>query len=469
MMLFDLMIKNGDLVTPQATRRADIGITGGKIAAIGNLEGAAARDVYDASGLYVFAGFIDEHVHSRDPGLTQKEDFEHSTMSAAAGGVTTILEMPNSVPPVKDVESFKSRAHSLGSKSFVDFGLWGMVLGDFNTADLPGLAEAGVIGFKFFWGYALNKKTLALVYNFSKSDDVRLPPDEGEIYDAFKVIGQLGRPVAIHAENSQVITRLTEHEKSLGQNTYASFLRSRPSYTEAMTIRSGLALAHATGVHLHILHIAAGEGVDLVRAARQAGQRVTGETCPHYLLLTDEDYERVGNDMKIYPPIREREHQEKLWDGIKSGAIAAVGSDHAPHEEAEKVGDIWSVPAGACGVQTLVPLMLNAAAEGRLTLNQVAGLLSENPARIWGLYGQKGTLNPGADADITIVDMKEKWLLTKEEMYSKNKINPFAGTTVQGRPVATFVRGQKVMDHGKPIGAPVGRLVKPRTSSQAWW
>lgn len=468
-MLFDLIIKNGDLVTPQLTQRADVGIKDGKICAVGNLSGADAKDTYDAKGMHVFAGFIDEHVHSRDPGLTQKEDFEHSTMSATAGGITTILEMPNSVPPVKDAESFVTRANSLESKSFVDFGLWGMVLGDFNTADLPALADAGVIGFKFFWGYALNKETLALVYNFSKTDDVRLPPDEGEILDAFKVVGSLGKPVAIHAENSQVITRLTEYEKSTGENTYASFLRSRPSYTEAMTIQSGLHLAKAAGVHLHILHIAAGEGIDLVNEARRAGQRVTGETCPHYLLLTDEDYARVGNDMKIYPPIREREHQEKLWEGIKSGAIHAIGSDHAPHQESEKVGDIWSVPAGACGVQTLVPLMLNAASQGKVTLNQVAALLSENPARIWGLYGQKGTLSPGADADVTIVDMKMKWVFTKEDMYSKNKISPFAGMEIQGKPVATFVRGNKVMENGKPIGSPVGKLVKPSGPSQAWW
>lgn len=469
MMSFDFIVKNGTIVTPQATFRGDIGIRAGKIVIIGNLGEATASQVYDATGKHVFPGFIDEHVHSRDPGLTHKEDFAHSTRSAAAGGITTILEMPNSVPPVTTAQSFHSRVEEIGPKAFVDFGLWGMVNGDINTKELPALSEAGVIGFKFFWGYALNKETMALVYTFTKDDDVFFPPDEGQIYDAFATIGQLGKPVAIHAENSNVITRLTANERAAGYRDYASFLRSRPSYTEALTIQAGITLAQAANVHLHILHIAAGEGVDLVRKARQQGLAVTGETCPHYLLLSDEDWPRLGGNMKIYPPIREKTHQARLWEGVRNGDIQVLGSDHAPHAESEKVGDIWTVPAGACGVQWMVPLMLDAAARGELTLNQIAALLSENPAQIWGLYGKKGALLPGADADITIVDMNKKMVLLKENMFSKNNITPFEGTTVQGVPVAAFVRGTQVMKDGEPVGNPSGQLVKPITSCKATW
>lgn len=468
-MKFDLIVKNGTIVTPQTTFQGDIGIIAGRISCIGNLSEAATAQIYDASGKHVFPGFIDEHVHSRDPGLTHKEDFAHSTRSAAAGGITTILEMPNSVPPVTTAQSFHSRVEEIEPKAFVDFGLWGMIIGDMNTKELTALSEAGVIGFKFFWGYALNKETLALVYSFTKDANVLLPPDEGQIYDAFATIGQLGKPVAIHAENSNVISRLTEQVRTEGHSDYASFLRSRPSYTEAMTIQAGITLAQATNVHLHILHMAAGEGVDLVRQARQQGLAVTGETCPHYLLLSDEDWPRLGGTMKIYPPIREKTHQARLWEGIRKGDIQTLGSDHAPHAESEKVGDIWTVPAGACGVQGLVPLMLDAAARGELTLNQVAALLSENPARVWGLYGKKGVLLPGADADITVVDMNEKMVLLNENLFSKNKINPFEGTTIQGVPVAAFVRGIQVMKDGKPIGTPSGQLVKPVTRCQANW
>lgn len=468
-MNFDLIVKNGTIVTSHAAFRADIGVISERIACIGRLEGCSAREVYDADGKYVFPGFIDEHVHSRDPGLTHKEDFTHSTMSAAVGGITTVLEMPNSVPPVIDAASFRNRVEAIGPQAFVDYGLWGMVIGDLNTHKLPELAEAGVIGFKFFWGYALNKHTMELVYNFKKDDDVFFPPDEGEIYEAFLTIGGLGRPVAIHAENSHVIARLAAKERQTGQADYASFLRSRPSFTEALTVQAGITLAKAAKVHLHVLHIAAAEGVDLVRQARLEGQAVTAETCPHYLLLSDEDWPRLHGDMKIYPPIREKTHQVRLWEGIRNGDLQVIGSDHAPHEEKEKVGDIWTVPAGACGVQTLVPLILDAASKGRLTLNQVAALLSENPARIWGLYGKKGALIPDADADFTIVDMQRETVLRRDQLLSKNRIAPFDGVTVRGVPVATFVRGRKVAEEGKPIGTPGGRLVTPVRASQAWW
>lgn len=467
--MFDLIVKNGTIVTATSTFVGDVGVKDGRVVSVGTLDDAEAREVYHAQGKHVFAGFIDEHVHSRDPGLTHKEDFAHSTRSAAAGGVTTVLEMPNSVPPVIDAASFQSRVDEIGPKSFIDFGLWGMILGDMNTESLPELAGAGAIGFKFFWGYALNKQTKALVYNFSKDDDVLFPPDEGQILEAFSMAGKLGKPVAIHAENSNVISRLTEREKATEINDYASFLRSRPSYAEALTIQAGITLAQAANVHLHILHIAAGEGIGLVQAARQQGARVTGETCPHYLLLSDEDWHRLGSTLKIYPPVREKTHQAMLWDGVRNGDIQAIGSDHAPHEESEKAKDIWNAPAGACGVQAMVPLMLDAASRGELSLNQVAALLSENPARIWGLYGKKGALLPGADADITIVDMNKTVKLNNADMYSKNKVNPFEGVEVTGVPVATFLRGRKVMENGQLIGEAEGRLVKPVTESQARW
>ncbi|WP_241715725.1 allantoinase AllB [Sulfoacidibacillus ferrooxidans] len=467
--MFDLVIQNGLIVTPQLTSRNDIGIVDGKIAAVGKIDRTKAREIYNADGKYVFPGFIDEHVHSRDPGLTDKEDFAHSTMSAAAGGVTTILEMPNSIPPVKDVESFDLRVRELKSKAYVDYGLWGMVLGDLNQKDLPGLAKAGVVGFKLFWGYGLNKKTLALIYNFSSADDVMMPPDEGEIYDAFRVIEQLKKPLAIHAENSYIITRLTLQERASGHIDYASFLRSRPPFSEAITIQNGIMLAKATGVHLHIVHVSSSEGLECIKSARAEGLPITGETCPHYLVLSDEDYSRLNGNMKVYPPIREKYHQNKLWEGIQSGVIQTIGSDHAPHEEKEKKGDIWTVPAGACGVQTLVPLMLHAASQGKITLNQVAALLSENPARIWGLYGQKGALSKGSDADITIVDMNVIRKLSNEELFSKNKINPFVGMEIQGAPIASFLRGIQVMEDGKAITGPIGQLIKPSTSCQSNW
>jgi allantoinase len=468
-MQFDLIIRGGTVVTAAETYQADIGVKDGEILLIGDLKEAQGAHSYDASGKYVFPGFIDEHLHSRDPGLTHKEDFTHSTRSAAAGGITTVLEMPNTVPPVRDAATYHSRAEHLGKQAFVDFAQWAIVLGDLNRANFKELKEAGVVGYKLFWGYALHPKTFAVIYNFTKDDDVFFPPDEGEIYEAFREIAKTGLPVAIHAECSPVISRLATAEKKAGHSDYAAMLRSRPPFTEALTAYAGIQLAKASGVHLHILHIAAGEVVDLVAEARARGQAVTGETGPHYLALTDEDYPRAGLDLKIYPPIREKAHQDQLWKGIHSGALQTIGSDHAPHLESEKQGSIWEVPAGACGVQSMVPVMLDQVSKGRMTLNQIAALLSENPARVFGLYGMKGTIAPGADADFTIVDMGRQITIRKADMYSKNKITPFDGLTMQGAPVAAFLRGNQIMADGKPVGERTGRLIKPVAPPQAHW
>lgn len=468
-MQFDLILENGNIVSPQETTRADIGVRGGKIVAIGDLRGAQAAETYNAMGRYVFPGFIDEHVHSRDPGQPHKEDFNHSTRAAAAGGITTLIEMPNTVPAISNAEAFHARAAHLAPKAFVDFAQWGLVLGDPNTKDLAGLAEAGVVGFKLFWGYALHPKTFALMYDYRPGDDVLPPPDHGQIYDAFCEIAKTGMAVAIHAEDSAIINRLSARERASGGNDYAAILRSRPPFTEQLTTQIGIIIAGAAGAHLHVLHISAAEAADAVAAARARGQAVTGETCPHYLALTDRDYERLGIGLKCFPLVREQKHQDRLWEAIRRGEIQTLGSDHAPHTEEEKKGDIWKAPAGGSGIQTMVAQLLDSASKGRLSLGQVAGLLSENPARIFGLYGQKGVIKPGADADFTVVDMDRTWTVRREEMESKNKSTYLEGETLQGVPVAAFLRGAQIMADGKPVGEARGQLVKPTGKAQSRW
>lgn len=467
--MFDLVIRNGRIVTPHDDYHADIGVTGGAIAAIGVLGAAEAADVFDAAGLVVMPGIIDEHVHSRDPGLTHKEDFSHSTRAAAAGGVTTVLEMPNSVPPVADADSFASRCEALSGRAHVDYGLWGMVLGDVNRNDLAPLADAGVIGFKLFWGYALDRRTKALVYNPRPGDDVIPPPDHGQVFEAFATIGATGRPVAIHAEDAEIIARAGIAESASGSRDYAAFLRTRPVLAEALTTAAGIRIAHAAGAHLHVLHMASAEGPQLVARARLEGIRVTGETCPHYLVLCDEDYGRAGVAMKIYPPIRERRHQDALWQALHSGGVQTLGSDHAPHADDEKQGDIFSAPAGAATIDSTVPLMLDAVSKGKLTLGQVAALLSENPARVWGLYGKKGAILVGADADFTIVDLEREHVIDADRTYSKSRVNPYHGLRTRGAPVAAFVRGRQVMDQGAVDGEPIGTLIRPVADAQAFW
>jgi allantoinase len=462
-MVWDHVIKNGYIYSGADFIKGNLYIKDGKVAAISEteLEGEIGKTT-DASEKYVLPGFIDTHVHSRDPGSTYKEDFYYSTQAAAAGGVTMVFEMPNTNPPINNVENFLKQQDNLTSKAHVDFGIWGICLGDLNMEDILPLHKAGVIGFKFFWGYAINSKTFQLMYNYKDGDEGVIPPlSDGEVYDIFKEVEKTGQLLAIHAENNQIIQRLTKKVEESGRRDYEALLEGRPNLAEEMTIQSGIAMAKKLGTRLHILHVSTGEGVKLVRQAQREGYPITSETCPHFLFLSNEDYERIGPQMKVYPPVKYKQDQDQLWEGIQDGTVSIVCSDHAPHTEEEKAGDLWSIPAGMCGVETLAPLLLNAVSEGKISLKHVCDLLAKNPAKQFGIYPQKGSLAVGTDADITIVDMNAEMVIKRENLHSKSKVTAFDQFAVKGVPIATIVRGVTVMEDGQIVSAPIGQMVKP--------
>jgi len=462
-MLWDHVISNGSIVTAEEEYEASIYIKDGKISAISQTPlGGESKKTTDATGLHVLPGLIDTHIHSRDGGATYKEDFYHSTQAAAAGGITTVFEMPNTNPPVNHKENFYKQADNLKSKAHVDFGIWGICLGDLNIKDLEGLHEAGVIGFKYFWGYAVDKNTYQLIYNFVEGmEDVIPPCNDGEVYRMLEEVAKTGQTLAIHAENSDVINHLTEVMKATGKDDYETVLASRPSLVEELTIQTGISMAKKTGTRLHILHVSSAEGVKLIQKAQEEGYPITAETCPHYLFLTNEDYDRIGPSMKVYPMVKYQKDQDKLWEGIANGVLSFVCSDHAPHTEEEKKGSLWTVPAGMCGVETLAPLMLNAVSEKKLTLQKVVSLLSTNPAKHYGVYPQKGALLVGSDADFTIVDMNKEAVIQKDKLHSKSKVTAYDGVSIKGVPVMTIVRGTIVMKEGAIISKPLGNLVTP--------
>lgn len=461
---WDYAIKNGTIVTPHDMFRANLYIKDGKIAAISekSLEGSAARET-DAAGKYILPGLIDVHVHSRDPGPTYKEDFFTSTQAAAAGGITTIFDMPNTTPPTRDLESFNRQVANLTPKAHVDFGIWGICLGPMNNKDIPQLSNAGVIGFKYFWGYAINKKTFQLTYNYTPgmNDDVIAPFSDGEVYTIFQNVAKTGKVIAIHGEDSSLIQVLTEQVKKKGRNDYEALLEGRPNLAEEVTVQMGLSFARSSGARLHVLHVTTAESVAAIRLAKQQGTPVSAETCPHYLFLSNEDYPRIGPVMKIYPPVKYKKDQEQLWQGIQDGTITIVSSDHAPHTPAEKSGDLWSIPAGMPGTETMAPLMLNAVSNGRITLQKLTALLSENPARRFGIYPQKGSLEIGTDADITLVDMDREMVIRAANLHSKSKVTAYDGWPIKGVPVETIVRGETIMKDGEIVHAPYGKLVTP--------
>lgn len=456
-------IVGGTIVSPSGSRRADVVCEDETIAAVcesvdGRRIVASADVVIDADGLLVFPGFIDPHVHSRDPGATLKEDFAHSTRAAAAGGVTTILEMPNAIPPVTDASVLRERARVHGRSAFVDFGLWGLSLGKTNLGEIEGLFAAGAIGVKLFLGYALDAETLQLVYNPEPGRAVVPPPGNADVLDVFFEIARVGGLLAAHCEDAAVLARASR-DVADPVDPYEALVARRPSLAEAVAVATGIEFAAATGCQFHVVHVASGRAVELIRRARQEGIPISAETCPHYLTLTPTDFKELGATMKVYPPVRGPEDQAALWAGIADGTLGTVSSDHAPHTMEEKAAGFDAAPAGAIGVETLGPVMLDRMAEGGLSPERLSWILSEGAARLYGLFPRKGVIAPGADADLTLVDPQRSREVVNERLHTKQRDSPWRGRTLRASPVRALLRGRTIMEEGEPVGAPAGRFI----------
>jgi allantoinase len=456
-----LNICNGILVSPTGSQRGDVLCRDGSIEQVGDVDPTSADEQIDANGWLVFPGFIDPHVHSRDPGLTHKEDFAHATRAAAAGGVTTLLEMPNAVPPVTDASIFEERAAQHARVAAVDFGLWGLALGPDNLVDIGPLFAAGAAGVKLFWGYALDRHTRTLVYNVGDAapEDLIQPPNNGEVLELCREVARVDGLLAVHCEDRGVIEAA---ERGLGRRiaSYADVLAARPATAEAVSIAIAAELSASTDCRVHVVHISSGRGIRVVQRAQADGIKLSAETCPHYLALTDADFGRIGESMKVYPPIRTASDQAALWAAIEDGTIASLGSDHAPHTVEEKSRGLASAPAGVSGVQTLAPVLIDAMLAGRLSRERLAWLLAEGTARLYGLYPRKGALQPGSDADFTLVDPNGTTLLEAERLYSKQRQSPWLGQRLRGAVAATVLRGEVIARDGEPQGEPRGRLVR---------
>ena len=462
-----LLVKNGSVVTPEGVQDLDILCEDGKIAALldrgVNLD---ADEVVDASGQIVFPGFIDPHVHSRDPGLTEKEDFAHSTLGALLGGVTTILEMPNAVPPVDSVEVFHQRKAQHEKVAWVDFGLWGMSIGEENLQDLGPLVEAGVVAVKIFWGYALRKDTRQLVYNIGDVpiENVILPPNNGTVLRVFKEMAKAGGLLAAHCEDRDI---LATSEEDLGHpiESYQDLLDARPDTAESTAIATGAEFSRVTGGRFHVVHMASAKAIDVVRAAQANGVHITAETCPQYLTLSDEDYERIGPMLKVYPPVRTMADQEALWEALADGTISSIGSDHAPHTVEEKSQGLATQPAGGVGCETFGPVLADAVLKRNFSLERFAEVVSTSTAKLYGIYPRKGVIRPGSDADLTIVDPHATWTIKEEELVAKQPTSAWKGFDLTGIPTTVVLRGEVAMKDRKPVGTHRGRFVRADHSS----
>jgi len=463
-----LLVKNGSVVTPDGVQEVDILCENGTIAAL--LERgheAQADEVLDVAGQLVFPGFIDPHVHSRDPGLTEKEDFAHSTLGALTGGVTTILEMPNAVPPVDSADMFRQRREHHEKVAWVDFGLWGIAIGDSNLDEIGPMFEEGAAAVKLFWGYALRKETKQLVYNIGDEppENLILPPENGGVLRIFKAVAAADGLLGVHCEDRDI---LATSEQDLGHpiESYDDLLAARPAVAEATSIAVGAQFSKATGCRFHVVHMASEEGADVVRAAQDEGLPVTAETCPQYLSLSAEDYDRIGPMMKVYPPIRGQENQGALWEAVNDGTIVSIGSDHAPHTVAEKSQPLATQPAGGVGCETFGPVMLDRMFKGDTTPERLAEVMSTSTAKLYGLYPRKGAILPGSDADLTIVDPSVTWTVRNEELVAKQPTSAWNGFELTGMPTVVVLRGEVAMKDRKPVGEHRGRFVAARHVSE---
>jgi dihydroorotase len=430
-MIADLVIHNGTVVTPDAAFAASVATKDGKILAVGAADAMPqAAETLDARGLHVLPGAIDVHVHFRDPGYPHKEDFATGTAAAAFGGVTTVFDMPNTLPPTGTGEVLAQKHALAAASAHVDFGLYGL-LGEDTIAHVPDLVAGGVIGFKLYMGNTFGN----------------IPsPSTGAMLEAFEVVAATGKRISLHAETASIMARREARLTAAGRRDPLAHLAARPAVVAIEAVSRAALLAEWTGARIHILHISSADELRPLAEAKRRGVDITGETCPHYLLLSSADYARFAGIIRVNPPVREAHHQEPLWRALLDGTVDMIATDHAPHAPDEKTrNDIWSVDCGFPGVETQMPLMLTEGASGRFSICDYVRWSAFNPARVWGLYPRKGAIAPGADADLAIVDLARAWTIDDAKIQSRSKISPWHGRPVRGLPIHTLVRGRFVM------------------------
>ncbi len=446
--MFDTVIRGGNVVQSDGVRALDLGIQDGLIVQLAPEISEAAKAEIDARGLHVFPGLIDVHVHFNEPGQAHWEGIESGSAALAAGGGTLFFDMPlNSIPCTLDAENFDRKLEAMRAKSYTDFALWGG-LTPLNLVQLPELAERGVIGFKAF---------------MSNSGLPEFPhADDATLFEGMQIAAKLGLPVAVHAESDALTGAWSRKFRDAGKTSWRDYVASRPVVAELEAISRAILLAQETGCKLHIVHISSGRGVVLAAEARAKRVDVSLETCPHYLAFSEEDLERLGAIGKCAPPLRSEAEFDLLWDEVLEGTIDIIGSDHSPSDPALKQGsDFFAFWGGISGVQSTLQVLLTEGWHRRsLSLEAIARMISENPAKRFGL-DQKGRLEPGYHADFSLVDLQQRFTLEATDLLYRHRQSPYVGQSFVGQVRQTWVRGQPVWNQGKLSRPKDVRLVKP--------
>jgi dihydroorotase len=433
---FDLIVRGGEVVNHAGRGLADVGVRGGKIAAIGDLAQASAGEVFEAAGLTVLPGVIDTQVHFREPGMEWKEDLETGSRAAVLGGVTAVFEMPNTEPTTPDADALSDKLGRAAGRMHCDHAFY--VGGTHENAAFLGELERlpGCCGIKVFMG---------------ASTGTLLVQDDAGVE---QVLRHVNRRAAFHSEDEY---RLTERRPLARTGDWTSHPEVRDAQSAIQSTERLVRIARSLGKRIHVLHVTTRDEIAYLAAHKDVA---SVEVTPQHLTLAGpEAYERLKGYAQMNPPIRSAEHRTGLWSGVANGVADVLGSDHAPHTSEEKARPYPASPSGMPGVQTLLPVMLTHVAEGRLTLERLVDLTSHGANRIFGL-ADKGRLAVGFDADLTVVDLKARRTLTHAGMASRVGWTPFDGMEAKGWPIATIIRGRIVMRDDEVAAPHFGQPVR---------
>jgi dihydroorotase len=432
---YDLILTGGTVVNHDGRSKRDIGVNGGRIAAIGDLSQASAGETIDCTGLHILPGVVDSQVHFREPGLEYKEDLETGSRAAVLGGVTAVFEMPNTKPLTTSEAALADKIDRATNRMHCDFAFWVGGTRD-NAAEVGELERLpGAAGIKVFMG--------------SSTGDLLVEDDEG----VASILRNTRRRAAFHSEDE---FRLRERLGERVEGDPASHPVWRDEIAALRCTERLVRIARQARARIHVLHISTAEEIAFLEQHKDVA---TCEATPHHLTLAADDYGRLGNLIQMNPPVRAARHRDGVWHGISQGIVDVLGSDHAPHTLEEKRKTYPASPSGMTGVQTLVPIMLDHVNAGRLTLERFVDLASHGPQRIFGM-ARKGRIAAGYDADFTIVDLKRTETITNASQGSKAGWTPYDGRQVTGWPVGTVIRGRRIMWEGEIAMPSQGRAVE---------
>jgi allantoinase len=446
----EFVLRSTRVFTGDGERAAAVHVSNGTIAAITPPDATPAGiPVVDVGSQCVLPGIVDTHVHINDPGRSDWEGFTTATRAAAAGGVTTLLDMPlNSIPPTTTLEGLEAKLRALEERVHVDVALAGGLVRT-NPDGLTALSSEGVLAFKCFLAESG-------VDEFSHVD-------EPELRAGMRALARIDAPLLVHAELPAPLAEGEKAAKGLDPRRYATYLASRPRRAEDAAIELVLRLARETGARAHIVHLSSADALPMIARARDEGVRITVETCPHYLTFAAEEIADGATELKCAPPIREAENRERLWDALRQGIIDQIVTDHSPSTAELKCsgsGDFMRAWGGIASLQLGLSVVWTAARARGISLADVVARMSAAPAKLAGLASRKGAIAVGHDADLVVFDPDAENVVDVATLEHKNKIGPYHGRRLRGATLRTFLRGETVYERGKPFAPARGRWLR---------